>query len=44
MARKGTKEAREYRKSRIRKKIQGTPERLRLSVYRGNCNIYTSVS
>jgi large subunit ribosomal protein L18 len=43
VARKGTKEAREYRKSRIRKKIQGTPERLRLSVYRGNSNIYTQI-
>ncbi len=43
MGRKSPKEAREYRKSRIRKKITGTPERLRLSVYRGNANIYSQI-
>ncbi|MRR37283.1 50S ribosomal protein L18 [bacterium] len=43
MARKSPKEARQYRKDRIRKKISGTPERLRLSIYRGNCNIYGQI-
>lgn len=43
MGRKSVKEARQYRKDRIRKKVQGTPERLRLSVYRGNCNIYSQI-
>ncbi len=43
MGRKSAKEARQYRKDRIRKKVQGTPERLRLSVYRGNCNIYSQI-
>ena len=43
MSRKSPKEARAYRKSRIRKKIAGTPERLRLSVYRGNTNIYSQI-
>ena len=40
---KNVKEAREYRKGRIRKKVHGTPERLRLSVYRGNTNIYSQI-
>ncbi len=31
------------RRKRIRKKIKGTPERPRLSVYRGNRNIYTQI-
>lgn len=43
MARKNTKEAREYRRTRIRRKVSGTPERLRLSVYRGNCHIYGQI-
>lgn len=43
MGRKSAKEARQYRKDRIRKKVIGTPERLRLSVYRGNCNIYSQI-
>lgn len=43
MIKKDAKEARQYRKSRIRKKIKGTPERLRLSVYRGNSNIYSQI-
>jgi len=40
---RNAKEAREYRKLRIRKKVRGTPERLRLSVYRGNANIYSQI-
>lgn len=43
MGRKSNKEARQYRKDRIRKKVEGTPERLRLSVYRGNSNIYSQI-
>jgi large subunit ribosomal protein L18 len=43
VGRKNAKEAREYRKSRIRRKVHGTPERLRLSVYRGNCHIYSQI-
>lgn len=43
MGRKSNKEARQYRKDRIRKKVEGTPERLRLSVYRGNANIYSQI-
>jgi large subunit ribosomal protein L18 len=43
VSRKSPSEARDYRKSRIRKKIKGTPERLRLSVYRGNTNIYSQI-
>ena len=43
MASKNTKEAREYRRRRIRRKVKGTPERLRLSVYRGNCHIYSQI-
>lgn len=43
MGKKTTKEARLYRRLRIRKDIKGTPERLRLSVYRGNKNIYSQI-
>lgn len=43
MGKKTTKEARLYRRLRIRKDIKGTPERLRLSVYRGNRNIYSQI-
>jgi len=43
VAKKSSKEARQYRKDRIRKKVAGTPDRLRLSVYRGNTNIYSQI-
>jgi len=43
VGRKNAKEAREYRRERIRRKVYGTPERLRLSVYRGNCHIYSQI-
>lgn len=43
MSRKTEKEAWNLRKDRIRKKISGTPERPRLSVYRGIRNIYTQI-
>ena len=43
MSRKSAKEAWRLRKERVRKTISGTPERLRLSVYRGNKNIYTQI-
>lgn len=43
MGRKTTKEARLYRRLRIRKDVKGIPERLRLSVYRGNRNIYCQI-
>jgi large subunit ribosomal protein L18 len=39
----GPKEAWLLRKSRVRKKINGTPERPRLSIYRGNRHIYTQI-
>lgn len=38
-----TNEARSLRRARIRKKISGTSQRPRLSVYRGNRNIYTQL-
>src|SRR3989304_6547356 len=31
------------RKARVRKKVSGTPERLRLNVYRSNAHIYAQV-
>jgi large subunit ribosomal protein L18 len=37
------KEALLLRKSRVRRKINGTPERPRLSVYRGNRQIYSQI-
>jgi len=43
VGKKSAKEARQYRRARIRKDITGTPERLRLSVYRGNKNIYSQI-
>ncbi len=43
MGKNNAKDARQYRRDRIRKKITGTPERLRLSVYRGNRNIYCQI-
>ncbi|MGA9099754.1 MAG: 50S ribosomal protein L18 [Methanotrichaceae archaeon] len=43
MSKKSAKEAWELRKERVRTKISGTPNRLRLSVYRGNRNIYTQI-
>ena len=36
-------EARERRKKRVRKKIFGTPERPRLSVFRSNRHIYAQI-
>lgn len=43
MSKKTVREAKQLRRLRIRKKINGTPERLRLSVYRGNRNIYCQI-
>jgi large subunit ribosomal protein L18 len=43
VSKKSVKEAWKLRKERVRKTISGTPERLRLSVYRGNRNIYTQI-
>lgn len=43
MSRKTEKEAWKLRKDRIRRNISGTPERPRLSVYRGIRNIYTQI-
>lgn len=43
MSKKSVKEAWILRKKRGRNTISGTPERLRLSVYRGNNNIYTQI-
>ncbi|MGB9716078.1 MAG: 50S ribosomal protein L18 [Thermodesulfovibrionales bacterium] len=40
---KGKKEGRERRHKRIRKKVFGTPERLRLSVYRSLNHIYAQI-
>ncbi len=38
-----TDEARSHRKSRIRKKVEGTPERPRLTVFRSAKHIYAQV-
>ena len=43
MARKNIHDARTKRKRRVRKKIKGTPERPRLSVYRSGKNIYAQI-
>ncbi|MGC9325372.1 MAG: 50S ribosomal protein L18 [Desulfomonilia bacterium] len=43
MSRKSEKESWRLRKKRVRTKISGIPERLRLSVYRGNRNIYSQI-
>jgi len=43
VSKKSPKEAWKLRKDRVRKTVSGTPERLRLSVYRGNRNIYTQI-
>lgn len=43
MAKLTTNVARNLRRARIRKKISGTSQRPRLSVYRGNRNIYTQL-
>ncbi len=43
MSKKSAKEAWKLRKDRVRKAISGTPERPRLSVYRGNKHIYTQI-
>ncbi len=43
MGKLSTKDARFLRRSRIRKKISGTAARPRLSVYRGNRNIYSQL-
>ncbi|NWF52207.1 MAG: 50S ribosomal protein L18 [Nitrospirae bacterium] len=40
---KGKKEGRERRHKRIRKRVIGTPERLRLSVYRSLNHIYAQI-
>ncbi len=40
---RGKKEGRERRHRRIRKKVIGTPERLRLSVYRSLNHIYAQI-
>jgi len=39
----GSKDMRLVRKSRIRKVLKGTPDKPRLSVYRGNKNIYIQI-
>jgi large subunit ribosomal protein L18 len=38
-----TKESRDRRHKRLRKKVEGTPERPRLSVYRSLNNVYAQV-
>jgi len=43
VSKKSVKEAWKLRKDRVRNKVTGTPERPRLSVYRGNKNIYTQI-
>jgi len=43
VSKKSAKQAWVLRKKRVRKHISGKPERLRLSVYRGNKNIYTQI-
>lgn len=43
MSKKSPKEAWQLRKARIRRSVSGTPERPRLSVYRGNRNIYCQI-
>lgn len=40
---KGKKEAKTRRHTRIRKKVSGTPERLRLSVYRSLNHVYAQL-
>jgi large subunit ribosomal protein L18 len=43
VSKKSVKDAWQLRKARIRTAVSGTPERLRLSVYRGNRNIYCQI-
>jgi large subunit ribosomal protein L18 len=43
VSRKSVKEAWQLRKERTREKIHGTSARLRLSVFRGNRNIYSQI-
>jgi large subunit ribosomal protein L18 len=43
VSKKTTKEAWKLRKERVRTKISGTAQKPRLSVYRGNKNIYTQI-
>jgi large subunit ribosomal protein L18 len=43
MAEKGRAEARLKRKKRVRKKIRGTPEKPRLSVFRSSKHIYAQI-
>ncbi|MEE9239626.1 MAG: 50S ribosomal protein L18 [bacterium] len=43
MVRKSKREAWASRKRRVRKKIKGTPERPRLSVYRSGSHIYAQI-
>ncbi len=43
MAQINKNEARQKRHTRVRKRVQGTPERPRLNVYRSSNNIYAQV-
>lgn len=43
MSKKSPKEAWQLRKARVRRAVSGTSERPRLSVYRGNRNIYCQI-
>ncbi len=43
MAKHSTSEARFLRRARIRKTVNGSAEKPRLSVYRGNKNIYSQI-
>lgn len=43
MATKRTNQARIYRQGRVRRRVRGTPERPRLSVFRSNKHIYAQV-
>jgi len=43
VSKKSVKDAWLLRKERVRRSVYGTPERLRLSVYRGNKNIYSQI-
>ncbi|MBI3972450.1 MAG: 50S ribosomal protein L18 [Chloroflexi bacterium] len=43
ITKKSRSEAREKRHQRIRRRIQGTPERPRLNVFRSNAHIYAQI-
>ena len=43
MAQQNKNEARQKRHTRVRKRVQGTPERPRLNVYRSSNNIYAQI-